>query len=131
MNEDIEESFITMEEINIIHYFVLLHEIVVDQLEEKEKKGYSIFYKKLRQISIEIEPYKNKVNLIDYKLIKSLNNEIKKEKETKQMKEIEKINNTISNECEELEDDKNLFISKYEKIQEELPKEIFNKMSLI
>ena len=131
MNEDIEESFITMEEINIIHYFDLLHEIVVDQLEEKEKKGYSIFYKKLRQISIEIEPYKNKVNLIDYKLIKSLNNEIKKEKETKQMKEIEKINNTISNECEELEDDKNLFISKYEKIQEELPKEIFNKMSLI
>ena len=127
MNEDIEESFLTMEEINIIHYFVHLNEIVVEQLEEKEKKGYSIFDKKLRQISIEIEPYKNKLNLIYDKLIKSLIDEIKKEKETRQIKEIEKINYTISNECEELEDDKNSYISKYEKIQEELPKEMFNK----
>ena len=114
-------------EINIIHYFVHLNEIVANELEEKDKKGYIIFDKKLRELSIDIEPSKNKLNDIYDNLIKAIKDEIKEEKEKRQSKEIDDLNKKIFEECEELQNDVDRYISKYGRIKGELPKDMFNK----
>jgi hypothetical protein len=125
--EEKEEEDKMENEINIIHYFVHLNEIVANELEEKDKKGYIIFDKKLRELSIDIEPSKNKLNDIYDNLIKTIKDEIKEEKEKRQSKEVDDLNKKIFGECEELQNDVDRYISKYGRIKGELPKDMFNK----
>ena len=131
-DEDVEEKekkekYKMENKINNIHYLVHLNEIATNELEEKEKQGYAIFDKKLRNLSTDIEPSKNKLSEIYDELIEAIKKEIREEKEKRQAKEIEDANKKIFGECEDLQNDIDRYISKYGRIKEELPKDMFNK----
>ena len=127
IEEEEDEKKELQSKINIIHYLVHLNEIAENELEEKDKKGYLIFDKKFREISIDIEPSKNKLNDIYDNLISALKEEIRIEKEKRQNKEIEDKNKKIFDKCEELQNNVEKYIKKYELIKTELPREMFNK----
>ena len=125
--EELTEFGKALDKIKSIHYFTHLNEIIIDELEEKDKKEYELLDKKLREISKEIESSKKELNFIYDKLIKSINNEIIIEKKKRYENEIEKIDKNIFDECEELQNDANIYKLKYEKINfGELPEEMFN-----
>ena len=124
LKDELEEE--EKEEINDIHYFVHLNQLLSNELEERNKKGYMIFEKKLREISIEIEPSKAELSKIYEKIINSLNEDKKIEGEKRREKEMEDLNKDIFEKSEELENNIQRYINKYNQLKTVLSKNLFN-----
>ena len=110
-----------------IHYFTHINKIISNELEEKERKSYSIFDKKLREISTEIEPSKDELSKIYDNLIQTIKEEMKIESAKRRDKEIENINKKIYDELEILDNYIDGYKANYEFLKEDLSKNSFNQ----